>query len=87
MRARFRVGDSYLRHSSKHCTFDGQECWHARTHPMISEISASEGYTSGGQEIEISGHGLDGASVSVQIDGVDCQVTRSANDKIICVTG
>lgn len=54
---------------------------------MISEISASEGYTSGGQEIEISGHGLDGASVSVQIDGVDCQVTRSANDKIICVTG
>ena len=76
-----------MRHSSKHCTFDGEECWHARTHPMVSEISASEGFVSGGQELEIHGHGLGGEAVSVQIDGVACHIKRKTNDKITCITG
>ena len=54
---------------------------------MVSEISASEGFVSGGQELEIHGHGLSGEAVSVKIDGVECRIREKRNDKITCVSG
>jgi hypothetical protein len=77
-RARFRVGDSYMRHSAKHCNWEGDECWHVRTHPVIDAISASEGYVTGGQELKISGFGLNGTDVQVTVDGVPCKVTSNS---------
>ena len=81
------MGDSYLRHSAKHCTWEGDECWHVRTHPVIDAISASEGYLSGGQELRISGFGLNGTDVQVTVDGVQCKVTSNSQEEIICLTG
>jgi hypothetical protein len=68
-RARFRVGDSYIQSTAKHCNFDGDDCWKVRVHPVIDSISASEGSVTGGQELKITGKGLDG-SAEVQVDGV-----------------
>lgn len=45
---RFRVGNAFLRESSKHCNFAGDDCWYVKTHPKIDSISATTGYTSGG---------------------------------------
>lgn len=50
---------------SLHCNFKGDECWRTKTHPMISAISKSGGLTSGGQLLEIEGHGLNGKNVQV----------------------
>ena len=61
-----------------------------KTHPKIESISASTGYTTGGQTLEINGWGLKGttlADVSVTVDGVACTVTNSTLDKITCTTG
>jgi hypothetical protein len=74
---RYRVGNAFLRESSKHCNFKGDDCWHVKTHPKIDSISASAGYTTGGQTLTISGWGLKGTSladVSVTVDGVACVV-------------
>lgn len=57
---------------------------------MISSVSAASGYTSGGQELTISGWGLKGATLSdveVLVDGVSCEVKSSTLESITCVTG
>lgn len=87
---RFRVGNAQLRDSAKHCNFAGDECWYVRTHPKIDTVSATSGYTTGGQEIKITGWGLKGttlADVEVTIDGVSCAVTSTDKETITCVTG
>jgi hypothetical protein len=43
----FRVGHSFKMGQSRHCTWDMSDCWTVKTHPVVSGISASEGYTSG----------------------------------------
>ena len=35
---RFRVGNAYLRESSRHCNFAGDDCWYVKTHPKIDSI-------------------------------------------------
>jgi hypothetical protein len=73
--------------STSHCNFDGDDCWTVRTHPKIESVSAPSGYTTGGQEFTISGHGLNGTDVSVLVDGVACEVTEALSGAIQCVTG
>lgn len=87
---RFRVGNAYLRDSSKHCNFAGDDCWYVKTHPKIDSISAASGFITGGQELTIAGWGLKGASlddVEVLVDGVACVVTSSTLEEIKCLTG
>ena len=36
---RFRVGNAFLRESSYHCDFAGDDCWYVKTHPKIDSIS------------------------------------------------
>jgi len=82
----FHVGDTYLRQSAKHCNFAGTECWNVRVHPKIDSIEATQGYSTGGQELNISGWGLNGAS-EVTVAGVACTVTASTETGITCTTG
>ena len=87
---RFRTGNAYLRDSSMHCNFAGDECWYVRTHPKIDSVSAASGYTTGGQEITISGWGMKGTTlddIEVLVDGVPCAVTANTLETITCVTG
>ena len=86
---RFRVGDSVLRDSAKHCTFAGDDCWYVRTHPTIKSISEHSGYTTGGQELKITGSLIKGETfddVEVLIDGTPCYVTENNQDEIHCTT-
>jgi hypothetical protein len=73
--------------TSSHCNFAGDDCWSVRTHPKIEGVSASSGFTSGGQDFIISGHGLNGTDVVVYIDDVECEVTEAVSGMITCVTG
>ena len=87
---RFRVGNAFLRDSSWHCNFAGDDCWYVKTHPRIDAISQVDGYTTGGQTLTIAGWGLKGttlADVSVTVDGVDCRVITSTSEEITCMTG
>ena len=45
---RFRVGNAFLRDSSKHCNFAGDDCWYIKTHPKIDKVSAVSGFITGG---------------------------------------
>jgi len=73
--------------TTQHCNFAGDDCWTVRTHPKIESVSASSGFTTGGQLFTVSGHGLNGTDISVLIDGVACEVTQNASGSINCVTG
>jgi hypothetical protein len=72
-RALFKTGDSYIRHTAKHCNFEGDDCWNVRVHPVIDSISAATGYVTGGQALKINGFGLNGKA-EVTVDGVPCEV-------------
>ena len=87
---RFRVGNAFLRGSSKHCNFAGDDCWYIKTHPKIDSVSAASGFITGGQELTITGWGLKGNTmddVKVLIDGVGCKVTSNTKTEIKCTTG
>ena len=86
-RALFRVGDSYIRDAAKHCNFEGTECWNVKVHPVIDSVSASEGFATGGQHLEITGYGLDGEDIEVLVDNVPCSVKSTTETGIICETG
>jgi hypothetical protein len=86
-RALFRVGDSYTMDTAKHCNFKGDDCWNVRVHPVVDKLSASEGSVLGGQELKISGFGLNGQETEVLVDGVICKVRSSTESEIICSTG
>ena len=53
-----RVGRARLMESSRHCSFDGTDCWTIRVHPKIDSVSAATGYINGGQTLVIKGWGL-----------------------------
>lgn len=79
-------GHAYKRSSSLHCNFANTECWYVRVHPKIESISASSGYTDGGQTLTIAGQGLQGDSVSVTVDDVTCDVESVSETAITCRT-
>jgi hypothetical protein len=85
-RSRFRVGDSYIQDTAKHCNFEGDDCWNVRVHPKIDSIDSSSGLVTGGQEIKITGLGLNG-DAKVEVDGVECEVKSNSKTEIICKTG
>ena len=86
-RAQWRVGDSMPLSTSEHCSFDGDECWSVRVHPVIESLDASSGYTLGGQDLTIYGKfGLSG-DAEVEVDGVKCDVTYRSESEIACTTG
>lgn len=56
--------------------------------PTVESISASAGYTTGGQTLTIKGTSLDlTLSGSVLIDGSVCLIKTSSADEITCETG
>jgi hypothetical protein len=60
--------------TNTHCTFDGSSCYQVKTVPKIDSISASAGYTSGGQPVTLTGFGFNGNAIDIKIDGVPCLV-------------
>ena len=56
---------------------------------MISSIDVTSGYTSGGQEITLTGTSLNGTTTDdavVEVDGVACVVTQSDYYELKCET-
>ena len=52
--------------AAKNCNFDGTDCYDVRIMPSITAISTDGGYTTGGQEITITG-----TSLNATLDTID----------------
>lgn len=52
---RFMSGYAYKSTRSYHCNYAGDDCWYVRVLPKIETISASSGYSTGGQTLTITG--------------------------------
>lgn len=53
----------------------------------MTGVSQIEGYTSGGQLLEITGTGFEGDNSEVTVDGVPCEVFSRTSTSVTCVTG
>jgi hypothetical protein len=73
--------------ASKNCNVDMTDCYDVRIMPSITGISSSGGYTSGGQELTITGTSLNGTAIDIKVDGSECEVTDSGFFEITCSTG
>lgn len=83
-----QVGYAMPQSTSKHCSFDGTECWTVKNLPSITSISADQGYVSGGQTLVIQGNGFQSSSdINVKVDGVPCQVIANDQSSLTCITG
>ena len=67
-----------------HCTYDNQTCYKALSVPAIFDISASETYKSGGQNLTVTGFGLDSPDILATLDGEDCAVTQHSLHSFSC---
>jgi len=70
------------------CSFDEQDCYTNRILSRIDSVSANEGYVTGGQTLEITGKGfgIDLSAVSIDIDGVACDLKTITDTKLTCMT-
>ena len=70
-----------------HCSFDNSTCYQVKTVPVIFESSANAGYRTGGQNLTLTGHGLNVGNVTATVGGVPCTVTAQSNTAISCFVG
>jgi len=59
-----------------HCSYDMSKCYHAMNVPSISNISSHQGYTNGGQNLTIYGHGFSDSNITVEVDGEACSISQ-----------
>ena len=52
--------------------------------PVIFGLSSNLGYTTGGQNLSISGFGFNGDNISVSVAGLPCNVSFYTNTIINC---
>ena len=83
----FYTGYQHDEATVKTCNYAGDDCWKIRVHPKVESVSHDYGFTTGGQQLTISGQGFNGTNVSVSVDGVACEVQEAAYDQITCTTG
>lgn len=69
---------------SLHCSYDNQTCYEVKTVPVIFGVSSNSGFTSGGQNLTITGHGFNSKNIVATVDGVNCLVTSYSNDAFSC---
>jgi len=67
-----------------HCSYDNSTCYRVKAVPVIFNISSNTGYTSGGQNLTIHGHGFKGGNITVTVDGVNCNVTQYQEESVSC---
>lgn len=68
------------------CLYDGISCYRLKVYPTVSAISDYDGSSMGGQDLKITGTSLDGATVTVTVDGLPCEVKSTSTAEIICTT-
>jgi len=69
---------------SKTCSFDMTDCYTARVLPMIDTVSASSGYTSGGQILTVTGQGFEYGALDIKVAGETCKELTKADTHFTC---
>ena len=86
----FDQGEAQHMHTMTMClpTEGPGSCYKVKTLPKISGVEHNMGYTTGYQEFIISGWGFgtDKDLVTVELDGVTCDVTHVCNHCITCIS-
>lgn len=69
---------------SVHCEVDGTTCYTAKTVPVIFDVSSHTGYTTGGQQLTVTGYGFNSENIVAEVDGVACTVTSFSDEEFTC---
>jgi hypothetical protein len=69
-----------------HCNWDGTDCYEARILASITSISANSGFSSGGQRLQIYGHGFIDQMTQVTVDSINCSIESVSSEQIVCTT-
>jgi hypothetical protein len=73
-----------LKQEATHCTYDNKTCYQAMAVPVIFGTSSNIGYTSGGQNLTVSGYGFGKGKITAKVDGQDCVVTQQSDYSFSC---
>jgi len=66
------------------CDFNNENCYDAKTVPVIFDISQNQGYLTGGQNLTIHGFGFNHKDIDIKVDGQSCAVTRFQEHQVDC---
>jgi IPT/TIG domain len=73
-----------LASQATHCSYDNSTCYISKTVPVIYNISANEGYYTGGQYLTVKGYGFSKGTIDTKVDGVNCQVVNRKEEEFTC---
>jgi hypothetical protein len=73
-----------LDHYATHCDIKNTTCYQAKNVPVIFDVSDNVGYSSGGQNLTIKGHGFAAGNITASVDGVNCAITQFQDDSFSC---
>ena len=67
---------SMMDHKMLHCSYDNKTCYHAKTIPVIHEISSHQSYLLGGLNLTVKGNGFQQGNITAKVGDVPCKVTE-----------
>jgi hypothetical protein len=66
------------------CSYDGSDCYQAKVVPVVYTISDHDGWTSGGQNITVHGHGFSSGELKAYLDDIECVITSKTDSQFSC---
>lgn len=81
----WETGQAFIKEQeATHCSFDGTQCYKAKSVPVIFGMSANSGYKTGGMNLTITGYGFESGEIEATVDGKECVVSSYRSASFSC---
>jgi hypothetical protein len=67
-----------------HCSYDNSSCYYAKAVPVIHNLTTTTGYTTGGNVMNVTGHGFNNPNISATADGKACSLLEYTDTWFTC---
>jgi hypothetical protein len=82
----WETGKSVIQNTEANfCNYDESDCYTARTLPVIFNVSSHQGYSTGGLNITVQGHGFINGTIDAKVDGIPCKIKERSEDSFKCL--
>ena len=84
----WETGKSVIQNTEANfCNYDESDCYTARTLPVIFNVSSHQGYSTGGLNITVQGHGFINGTIDAKVDGIPCKIKERSEKISKAMTG
>ncbi len=68
------------------CLYDGTTCYNTKVMPTLASVSHNSGFSTGGQNLTLTGTSFESENVVVTVDDLPCTIQTKSDQTIMCTT-